>query len=272
MPDEPNKKLEHINYNGTTYDLGVTDTATINKAGLMSAADKQKLDSIDAGASGLVVVDHIGATNSTNIATLSVGGDDIELYTPNYSGTSPINVNNTTKTISHENSGVSADTYGTTGTTLVEPTFGEAFSVPGVQVNATGHITSAGAHNVKIPSLSYTPNLTSSNDTVKVGTLSIDGTDKELYAPKDTNTTYALSKSGNVISLTPNSGTADTITLNTAAQDSDGLMSSGDKQKLDSIQTGATATSFSQTKTAGKELGTIAINGTDNVIYDNRDI
>lgn len=99
--------------------------ATSSNTGLMSADDKIKLDGIAEE-----------ATNTTIFAT------------------SPIIASASTGavTLSHAASGVAANTYGTTATTAINPSFGDTFSVPGFKVNTTGHITSAGAHTVKIPS------------------------------------------------------------------------------------------------------------------------
>ena len=99
--------------------------ATSSSSGLMSADDKIKLDGIAEE-----------ATNTT------------------ISATSPIIASASTGAValSHATSGVAANTYGTTATTALNPSFGDTFSVPGFKVNTTGHITSAGAHTVKIPS------------------------------------------------------------------------------------------------------------------------
>ena len=73
-------------------------------------------------------------------------------------GTSPIVCDNETaitstgtRTLSHANSGVTSGTYGTIATTALEPGYGGTFNVPAFTVDATGHVTSAGNHTVKIP-------------------------------------------------------------------------------------------------------------------------
>ena len=145
----------------------------------MSKDDKSKLNGIAEG-----------ATNTT------------------ISATGPIAASASTGavTISHNTSGVTANTYGVTATTALTPGFGSTFSVPGFTVNATGHITAAGAHTVKIPN---------------------------------------------------------TAASTTAA----GLMSASDKGKLEGIQEGATAVSFSRNLTSGTKIGTITINGTATDLY-----
>lgn len=59
-------------------------------------------------------------------------------------------------TINHDNSGVSAGTKGTNSTTALTPGFGSTFNVIGLAVDATGHITSANSHTVKMPNSTAT--------------------------------------------------------------------------------------------------------------------
>lgn len=61
---------------------------------------------------------------------------------------------------------------------------------------------------------------------------------------------------------------ADTnTTYNVATASANGLMSSSDKSKLDGIQAGADAVSFSRSLSSGTKIGTININGTNTDIY-----
>lgn len=61
---------------------------------------------------------------------------------------------------------------------------------------------------------------------------------------------------------------ADTNTIyNVATTSANGLMSSSDKSKLDGIQAGADAVSFSRSLSSGTKIGTININGTNTDIY-----
>lgn len=60
----------------------------------------------------------------------------------------------------------------------------------------------------------------------------------------------------------------DTNTIyNVATTSANGLMSSSDKSKLDGIQAGADAVSFSRSLSSGTKIGTITINGTNTNIY-----
>ena len=56
-------------------------------------------------------------------------------------------------------------------------------------------------------------------------------------------------------------------TYDNATTSADGLMSSEDKTKLDGIQTGADAVSFSRSLNTGTKIGTITINGTATDMY-----
>lgn len=110
------------------------------------------------------------------------GNEDAKIYMQNYTASSPIAVNASTKVISHSTSGVTANTYGTTSSTELTPAFGGSFSVPGFTVNGTGHMTVAGAHNVKIPSLTNTP---AYNNGVLIDTLNINGVESKIYIPSN---------------------------------------------------------------------------------------
>lgn len=60
----------------------------------------------------------------------------------------------------------------------------------------------------------------------------------------------------------------DTNTIyNVATTSANGLMSSSDKSKLDGIQAGADAVSFSRSLSSGTKIGTININGVNTNIY-----
>lgn len=73
---------------------------------------------------------------------------------------------------------------------------------------------------------------------------------------------------------TVTSDTAGTITISstnttygTATTSANGLMSAGDKSKLDGIQAGADAVSFTRSLTGGTKIGTLTINGTGTDLY-----
>ena len=113
-----------------TLASGEIGSATQETAGMMSAADKTKLDGI--------------AENATaNIGTIT-----------EVKGMSPITGAATqgSVTLGHADSGVSPGTFGITETIHQTPAFGSTFEVPGFSVNSTGHVTLAGSHNVRMPS------------------------------------------------------------------------------------------------------------------------
>lgn len=137
-------------------------------------------------------------------------------------------------------------------------------------MNATGHVTTAGAHNVTLPTIQYSPVLTSGT---KIGTITINGSGKDLYAPVNTNTTYTLSKDGNDLKLTPSSGSVQTVTLNLATDALDGLMSKEDKGKLDGISENANDFAMAAMNNSGKAIATWSIDGVSSgTIYEKRDI
>lgn len=125
------------------------DAATTSAAGFMSAADKTKLNGITAQ-----------ATKTTISATTPIAAS---------ASTGAVK-------ITHGTSGVTAGTYGTVATTALTPSFGSTFSVPGITVNATGHVTAAGSHTVKIPATTATTStagLISAADKKKVDTIGL---------------------------------------------------------------------------------------------------
>ena len=108
------------------------------------------------------------------------------------------------------------------------------------------------------------------NSGTQIATVTVDGvTSATLYAPTNTNTTYTLSKDGNDLKLTPSSGQAQTVTLNTAGTTVDGLMSKDDKQKLENLS----KLEISSLNTAGKAVAKWTVDGVETgTIYDTRDI
>ena len=117
-------------------------------------------------------------------------------------------------------------------------------------------------------SVSVSRSLTSGT---KIGTITINGTGTDLYAPTNTNTTYSLSgaASGNtwVTTLTPSSGNATTSVVPAATTSAAGLMTSAMVTKLNNITDSADAVSFTRSLTSGTKIGTITINGTATDLY-----
>lgn len=85
------------------------------------------------------------------------------------------------------------------------------------------------------------------------------------YSDNDRNYAVELDSSGKAYVNVP---WTDTNTIyNVATTSANGLMSSSDKSKLDGIQAGADAVSFSRSLSSGTKIGTININGVNTDIY-----
>lgn len=85
------------------------------------------------------------------------------------------------------------------------------------------------------------------------------------YSDNGRNYAVELDSSGKAYVNVPWTDT--NTTYNVATTGANGLMSSGDKSKLDGIQAGADAVSFSRSLSSGTKIGTININGTNTDIY-----
>lgn len=81
-----------------------------------------------------------------------------------YSGVAPINVSG--NQISHQVSGVSADTYGPASNADVD--YGEGITIPSVEVDATGHITSANNRVITLPDAPTVPHVPTTIEGVNV--------------------------------------------------------------------------------------------------------
>ena len=85
------------------------------------------------------------------------------------------------------------------------------------------------------------------------------------YSDNGRNYAVELDSSGKAYVNVPWTDT--NTTYNVATTSANGLMSSSDKYKLDGIQAGADAVSFSRSLSSGTKIGTININGTNTDIY-----
>ena len=85
------------------------------------------------------------------------------------------------------------------------------------------------------------------------------------YSDNGRNYAVELNSSGKAYVNVPWTDT--NTTYNVATASANGLMSSSDKSKLDGIQAGADAVSFSRSLSSGTKIGTININGTNTDIY-----
>lgn len=85
------------------------------------------------------------------------------------------------------------------------------------------------------------------------------------YSDNGRNYAVELNSSGKAYVNVPWTDT--NTTYNVATTSANGLMSSSDKSKLNGIQAGADAVSFSRSLSSGTKIGTISINGTNTDIY-----
>lgn len=85
------------------------------------------------------------------------------------------------------------------------------------------------------------------------------------YSDNGRNYAVGLDSSGKAYVNVPWTDT--NTTYNVATASANGLMSSSDKSKLNGIQAGADAVSFSRSLSSGTKIGTININGTNTDIY-----
>lgn len=161
---------KYLDKNGLLYFWGKIKAKFLNKADYV--ANSASADGYVAKGTGNA--NKVWKTDSTGAPAWR---DDADTK---YTGTSPITVSGTA--ISHASSGVTAGSKG--DTTDQTPAFGGTFKVPSGTVNATGHLTAFGEHNVTIPSTEATASaagLMSAADKTKleylseVDTIPIDG-------------------------------------------------------------------------------------------------
>lgn len=258
---------------GIEQDIPTYDLATTLSNGLMSSADKAKLDDIEQNANYLIV-----------------------------NGNAPINVVTTdgSAVISHNNSGVVANTYGTTSTLDLTPAFGEEFIIPGFIVDEKGHITSAGSHTVRIPATEVgsksglmTPAQAEKLEGIAVeaqpgtvtniatgiglkggpitdaGTIKVDLADEAKLSLSSVNVEKTNAQKLYPVSLDTNGHLATYVPwTDTTYQTRDGsssgyLASSTELNKLDALN----EVSFTRTLNSGVKIGTITIGDTDTDIY-----
>lgn len=229
-PDATNDKIT-ISSTNTTY-----GAATTGSAGLMSAADKQKLDGISASADVNQNAWSTIQANTTNVTAASTTDSIRFIPGSNVS----ITGNNTDKTV----------TISATNTTYGVATTGANGLMSATDKAKLDGITSSA------DSVSFSRSLTSGT---KVGTITINGTATDLYAPTNTDTTYSDMKGATTSAAgtrglvpAPAAGAATrylrsdgtwqvppNTTYGVATTGSNGLMSATDKAKLDGIATGA---------------------------------
>ena len=286
-PDATNDKVTiGITKANVTSALGYTppttnttySAATTSAAGLMSAADKTKLDGIATGATA----------NTGDITGVTAGAG---LGGGGTSGTVTL-TNSGVRSITQDSSDghkLSINTGGTT-TTITIPDNNTTYSA--ATTSAAGLMSASDKSKLdgitsSADSVSFSQSLTSGT---QVGTITINGTATKLYAPTPTeSSSYAqatsstlglvkigYTESGKNYPVELNSSgqmyvnvpwTDNNTTYSAATTSAAGLMSASDKSKLDGITSSADSVSFSRSLTSGTKIGTITINGTGTDLY-----
>lgn len=133
-------------------------------------------------------------TSGTTANDWTVAQTNIDGAITSITGTSPISVtgSGSSRTVSHEASGVTAGSYGDSGAQT--PSFGGTFKALYATVNATGHVTGISAHNVTIPNTAAstsTAGLMSSSDKTKLNIYpSSAGTDGQFLTTNGTSASW----------------------------------------------------------------------------------
>lgn len=224
-----------------------TSVASTTANGLMSAADKSKLDAITASADAVSFSRSL--SSGTKIGTITINGTGTDLYCEKNTDTTYSNATTSAAGL------MSKD---------------DKSKLDGITASAD--------------SVAFSRSLSAGT---KIGTITINGTATDLYCETNTNTTYsdmtgatssaagkhglvpapAAGKQGQYLRGDGTWATPTNTTYSVATTSANGLMSSSDKSKLDGIQSGADAVSFTRSLTSGTKIGTITINGTGTDIY-----
>ena len=204
----------------------------------------------------------ITGSSSTTI-TATATDDDVVVLT----GTN--GTNKVTFDAKHAEKGpANGYTSGNTVTAISGSGASGTIKIPQITVDKYGHVTAAADENVAITMPTLPTSLKNPNS-LKVqsnGTDSFtyDGSSaKTLNIKAGTNVSVTSDASGNI---TISSTDTDT-TYSAATQSAAGLMSAADKKKLDGVTDSADAVSFTQSLTAGTQVGTITINGAATKLY-----
>lgn len=274
----------------TTQDTDTTyDIATATSNGLMSTADKIKLNGIEEGANKTVVDSTLSSTSTNpvenkavntaietkaNKATTLAGYGIGDAYTKSQVDANTVKSltlsgkvitvtmgDNTTKTLTIPDTTYSNATTSAAGLMSAS----DKSKLDGIAAGATKTVV-----DVSLSSTSTNPVQNKAVNTAieakadKATTLSGYGIANAYTKTEvDANTVKSISISGKTVTVTKGDGTTSTqttqdTTYSNATQTANGLMSSSDKTKLDGIATGATKNVVTSTYSA---TGTDAVNG-----------
>lgn len=251
----------------TTY-----SAATTSAAGLMSAADKSKLDAITASADSVSFSQSL--TSGTTVGTITINGTATTLYAPtntdtHYTSKNVVgattatsntssaltngnvylnSVENGSVTSTHKISGSGATTVTTdaSGNIVISSTNTtySAATTSAAGLMSTSDKSKLDAITASADSVSFTRSLTSGT---KVGTITINGTGTDLYAPSNTDTHYT---SKNVVGAT-------TATSNTSTALTNGNV------YLNSVENGAVTSTH---KISGSGATTVTTDTSGNIV------
>lgn len=149
--------LTVTNGNATAADGTITFVESVTgcsaTSGNLTATTTRKTITIPASANnGKLTIKSKQGDTTTTVADFSAdqsSNEDITLIAGTYITLTP-NATDQTITIKHNNSGVTAGSYG--DSSAQTPAYGGTFKVPYITVDAQGHITGISAHNVTVPS------------------------------------------------------------------------------------------------------------------------
>jgi hypothetical protein len=252
---------------------GALDIATTTLAGVMSSADKTKLDGIAAGAQVNVATD-LSYTSAASTGTVnSSTGTNATIPAATTSIAGLLTSSDKTKL-----DGIATGATANTGTvTSVAASAGTGISVSGSPITTSGTLTITNtaphqATNLGITGTGDTRTITSSTGTdvtIPVATTTTAGwlstSDKTkldgIAAGAQVNVATNLGYTSAASTGTVTSSTGTSATLPAATTSIAGLLTSADKTKLDGIATGATANTGTVTSVAASAGTGISISG-----------
>lgn len=260
----------------TTY-----SAATTSAAGLMSAADKSKLDGIASGANNYTYT--LPTASSSTLGGVKVGSN-ISLS----SGTISLTKANVTSALGYTPPTTNT-TYGTMGGASASAA-GTSGLVPAPSAGAaTRYLRSDGTwatppdtNTTYSAATTTAAGLMSASDKSKLDGIASGANNYTYTLPTASSSTLGgvkvgsnITLSSGVISLTKDNVTSalgytpptTNTTYSAATTSAAGLMSASDKSKLDGITASADSVSFTQTQTSGTAVGTLTINGTSTTLY-----
>ena len=241
-----------------TDDNSTYVNATTTSPGLMSAADKVKLNSISDGADTVSFARSI--TTGTKIGAITINGSTTDIYAP-----TPAEMPDAL-TYSLSKTGNKIILTGSNGSKSEVTDEGSTYS--NATTSAAGLMSAADKAKLDgiasgADAVSFSRSLTSGT---KVGSITINGSAVDLYAPSPTSYSNATTTTAGLMSADDKKKLTN-LPGHNASSELSGWMSAADKAKLDGIAAGADAVSFARVYSSGTKIGSLGINGTTYDIY-----